>query len=170
MTTSHAGYVHREILTDLHNTILVSREYDHDDARRLVSALYEDQVARYGYADPAEADAASYRPPAGRFLVAYVDGVPAACGGFRLHDLDRHVVEIKKMFTAPGFRGRGLGWRILAELERRAREQGARRAILETGVRNTDALRLYTSNGYVPTNSYVCGRDPAINRAFTKEL
>lgn len=43
-----------------------------------------------------------------------------------------------------------------------------RAAVLETGVRNTAALHLFTSAGYLPTDGYVEDRDPAINRAFSE--
>jgi GNAT superfamily N-acetyltransferase len=160
-------------------------DYDHPDAVALVSALFEDQRARYGYADQVEADPVDYRPPDGTFLVAYLQGRPVACGGYRIHrspaigqaapmvatemTLSR-TVEIKKMYTVPEYRGHGYGRYVLAELERRATDAGAGRAILETGVRNHFALALYTGAGYEPAASYVPGRDPAINRAFTKPL
>ena len=59
---------------------------------------------------------------------------------------------------------------LLSWLERHAVAAGARRAVLETGVRNTAALSLFTSAGYRPVNSYVEGRDPAINRAFARSF
>lgn len=43
-------------------------------------------------------------------------------------------------------------------------------AILESGVRNTAALGLFTRSGYRPMPRYVAGRDPSINRAFVKTL
>jgi GNAT superfamily N-acetyltransferase len=151
-------------------TTMLVRDYDHPDAQRLVDALYRDQVERYGYADPAEADASIYRPPDGLFLVAYVDGVAVACGGFRTYDAPGRTVEIKKMYTVAELRGRGLGGLILNRLEAYARRGGARRAILETGVRNTAALALYCGVGFLPTDRYVNDRDPEINRAFVKDL
>ncbi|MFI7644219.1 GNAT family N-acetyltransferase [Nonomuraea sp. NPDC049400] len=144
--------------------------YDHPDALALVHALYDDQMERYGYADPAEAPPALFVPPQGLFLVSYVDDVPAACGGFRTYAPRAATVEIKKMYTAPPHRGRGLGQRLLETLERAAVEHGAQWAILETGVRNTAALALYDRLGYQPTDRYIPGRDPAINRAFIKDL
>jgi GNAT superfamily N-acetyltransferase len=149
---------------------VVVRAYDHPDARRLVHALYDEQVGRYGYADPTEADQSDYAPPAGLFVVGYLDGEPVACGGYRTYDDTSRTVEIKKMYTVPATRGRGYGYAVIRELERRAAAAGARRAILETGVRNTGALALYTGVGYRPVDSYVDGRDPAINRAFAKML
>ena len=93
-----------------------------------------------------------------------------ACGGYRTFDEQTRTVEVKKMYTVPGFRGLGLGERILTELEQHAVRNGAQRSILETGIRNTAALALYTGIGYQPTERYVDGRDPAINRAFTKKF
>lgn len=147
---------------------IAQRAYDHSDARALVTQLYDDQVVRYGYADPVEADPDLYRPPRGLFLVGYYDRRPVCCGGFRGYRPG--IVEIKKMYTIPELRGRGLGVAIIEELERNAIAAGAQRAILETGVRNTAALGLYDQAGYRPTARYVQGRDPAINRAFVKDL
>jgi GNAT superfamily N-acetyltransferase len=149
---------------------VVVRAYDHPHARRLVQALYDEQVERYGYADPAEADQSGYAPPDGLFLVGYLDDEPVACGGYRTYDKANRTVEIKKMYTVPALRGRGYGYAIIRELEDRAANAGARRAILETGVRNSAALALYTGVGYQPIDRYVDGRDPAINRAFAKTL
>lgn len=146
------------------------RRYDHPDAVRLVRALHAEQLHRYGVADPAEANAAEYAPPGGLFLIAYVDGAPSGCGGYRGHNAASATVELKKMYTVPQLRGRGLGRMIGAELERRAAAGGARRAILETGSRSHEALALLQVAGYQPTDRYVPGRDPAINRAFVKEL
>lgn len=149
---------------------IVERQYDHPDAVRLVRALYEEQVGRYGFADPVEADPAAYSPPHGLFLVAYVDGVPSACGGYRPYDAAEATVELKKMYTVPELRGQRLGRLIGARLEQHAAAHGARRAILETGARSDGALALVRSAGYRPTARYVSGRDPAINRAFVKDL
>lgn len=146
------------------------RDYDHPDARRLVRALFDEQVERYGYADPPDGDAATYAPPAGLFVVGYLHGEPVVCGGYRIHDVESRTVEIKKMYSLPETRGSGLGRLVLTELQRRAVLSGARRAILETGVRNRAALRLYTGMGYVPTARYAKDRDPRINRAFIKCL
>ncbi len=145
------------------------RAYDHPDAVGLLQALYDEQVDRYGFADPVQADPAEYAPPRGLFLVAYVDGVPSACGGYRTHDRATATVELKKLYTVPELRRR-LGRLVGARLEQHAADHGARRAILETGVRSHGALALVRLAGYQPTARYVAGRDPAINRAFVKDL
>ena len=146
------------------------RPYSHPDVVDLVVALSAEQGGTYGYADPVEANPDDYAAPRGVFLVAYTRSCkPIACGGYRTHD-QSGTVEVKKMYTRPSWRGRGIGRRILFALEQHAAASGARRIILETGVRNTAALALYTGAGYQPTDPYVVGRDPEINRAFVKIL
>lgn len=167
MSTSYDELV-PAVTTESIGVRIVERPYDHPDARALVKQLYDDQVERYGYADPAEADPELYQPPYGLFLVGYCHRRAACCGGFRGYGAG--TVEIKKMYTIPELRGLGLGVAIIEELERRAIATGAQQAILETGVRNTAALRLYRHVGYRSTARYVQGRDPAINRAFVKNL
>ncbi len=149
---------------------IVERAYDHPDVVRLVWALHDEQVGRYGFGDAVEADPAEYAPPRGLFLIAYVDGVSSACGGYRTYDSATATVELKKIYTVPELRGRGLGRVVEARLEKHAADHGARRAILETGAHSHGALALVRLAGYRPTARYVTGRDPAINRAFAKDL
>jgi GNAT superfamily N-acetyltransferase len=149
---------------------IAARPYDHLDVQTLVWALFDEQVERYGYADPAEAEAGKYAPPRGLFLVGYLDGRAVTGGGYRTYDLETRTVEIKKMYTCPDQRKRGLGRTMLTELEHQAARAGAKRSILETGIRNTGALALYASMGYVSTSTYMDNRDPDINRAFIKDL
>ena len=117
---------------DTESLMIVELPYTHPDARYLVQALFDEQVDRYGYADPAEASPELYRPPQGLFLVGYHGGRAVSCGGFRSHNVN--TAEIKKMYTLPDERGRGHGLAIIRELERRAAAAGAQRALLETGI------------------------------------
>ena len=121
--------------------------YDHPDAMALIAQVQQEYVVRYGSPDGTPVDPADFAPPRGLFLVAYVDGTPAACGGWRAHEAD---VELKRMYVTPAFRGRGLARAVLAELERRAVAAGYRRVILETGSKQPEAIALYESSGYVP--------------------
>jgi GNAT superfamily N-acetyltransferase len=151
------------------DVVLAVRRYHDEDSAELVGALYAEQRGTYGYADPVEAPDTDYAPPHGIFLVVYdLGGHPVACGGYRRRGL--HGVEVKKMYTRPEHRGRGIGRGLLTELERRAAAAGARTIILETGARNSAAVALYKSMGYEPTGSYVSGRDPCVNRAFAKQV
>jgi GNAT superfamily N-acetyltransferase len=121
--------------------------YDHPDAVALIAEVQQEYVVRYGEEDATPVDPAEFAPPRGLFLVAYVDGTPAACGGWRAHETD---VELKRMYVSPAFRGRGLARAILASLEQTAVESGYLRVILETGMKQPEAIALYRSAGYEP--------------------
>lgn len=125
--------------------------YDHPDAVKLIAEVQQEYVVRYGGEDKTPVDPAEFAPPLGLFLVAYVDGVPAACGGWRAHEAD---VELKRMYVSPEFRGRGLARAVLTALERTAGEAGFGRVILETGTRQPEAIALYRSSGYEPVPSF----------------
>jgi DNA-binding MarR family transcriptional regulator/GNAT superfamily N-acetyltransferase len=83
--------------------------------------------------------------PAGMFLVARLRGEPIGCGGLILYP---DAPLIRRMWVAPAARGLGLGRRLLRELERLARESGARTIRLDTNRVLHEAIRLYRSAGY----------------------
>jgi ribosomal protein S18 acetylase RimI-like enzyme len=84
-----------------------------------------------------------------------VGGHIVGCGSLR--DASRYgdgYGELKRMYVVPGFRGRGLARLVLDHLEAIARERGLRRLILETGLRQPAAVRLYRSAGFRRTPTY----------------
>lgn len=85
-------------------------------------------------------------------LVLYVNDVPMACGAIKRHDPE--AMEVKRMFTLPEFRGRGLASETLAELEHWAFELGCTKCVLETGKRQPEAIALYKKRGYVVIPNY----------------
>lgn len=56
--------------------------------------------------------------------------------------------ELKRMFTVPAARGRGIARALLAFLEDAARARGCTRFVLETGYLQDEALGLYERCGY----------------------
>jgi GNAT superfamily N-acetyltransferase len=85
-------------------------------------------------------------------VIVYIDEVPAGCGCFKaFHETS---VEIKRMFVRPEYRGKGLAGMILSELEQWAAEKGYSMSVLETGIGQPEAIRLYSKNGYVRTSNY----------------
>jgi ribosomal protein S18 acetylase RimI-like enzyme len=101
-------------------------------------------------------DAGEVEEGRGAFLVARVGGQPGGCGAVRR--IADGAGEIKRMYVAPGFRGRGIGARLLAALEGEARRLRLGRLVLETGTRQIAALGLYRDAGYVeipPFGEYV---------------
>jgi GNAT superfamily N-acetyltransferase len=77
------------------------------------------------------------------FVVAYLDTVPVGCGGYRWFDQPSQTIEIKKIYVSLTSRRRGTGHAMMSWLEHHAIMAGARRALLETGVRNSAAMRLF---------------------------
>ncbi len=127
---------------------------DEPASGRAAQALYAEYQAlvreRLGLEfEPTEAIFASERTfdePRSAFVVVYARGRPVACGGLR--SLGPELAEIKRMFVTADARRRGHARRLLAELERRAAAQGARRVRLLTTDVLTEARALYASAGY----------------------
>jgi putative acetyltransferase len=104
----------------------------------------------------------------GVLLVARVDGAPVGCGALRR--LGPATGEIKRMYVAPSARGGGIGARILAELERHARELGIRRLLLETGERQVEAVRLYERFGFARVPCFGEYADAPLSLCMGKDL
>lgn len=83
----------------------------------------------------------------GIFLVAYLNGMPAACGALR--PIEHGLVEVRRMFVCKEARRNGLGRRMLEELEAAAERRGYHAMRLETGYRQLPAISLYTQYGFV---------------------
>jgi len=85
-------------------------------------------------------------------IVAYADIVLAGCGA--LKEYAPETMEIKRMFTSPSSRNKGIGSKILATLEEWARELSYEKCILETGKKQPEAIRLYEKCGYLQIPNY----------------
>lgn len=66
---------------------------------------------------------------------------PVGCGAIKSYG--EKSAEVKRMFVIPEFRGKGYASALLSELEKWAAELGFERVILETGVGQKEAIRLY---------------------------
>jgi GNAT superfamily N-acetyltransferase len=151
-----------------HRFAIVRRGIDDTGVIVLLREFREEQILRYGHADPLDADPSNHSPPKGLLLVAYDGSMAVGCAGYRWHDRRTGLVEIRKLYVSPSARRHGLGPALLSEIEGRALTVGATCFILETGVRNRGALRVFAAAGYHRVPPYVAGRDPSINRAFIK--
>jgi GNAT superfamily N-acetyltransferase len=128
-----------------------------------LSGRYPEESARHFRLDPDEVT-----PGRGAFLVAYWEGQPVGCGAVRR--LGSHTAELKRMYVAPVYRGRGVGRALLDTLEAEARGLGVNRLVLETGVRQPEAIALYERAGFrqVPVfGEYV---DSPLSVCMAKEL
>lgn len=85
-------------------------------------------------------------------IVAYYNQLPVGCGAFKL--FEENVVEIKRMYVQPAHRGKGIAVQILQELEQWAKEEGFSATVLETGLNQPEAIRLYEKAGYKRIDNY----------------
>ena len=127
-----------------------------DPAARQILRSYIDDVATSFYGRAAtgeEIDAAllddpsdDLMPPRGIFMVARRSDVILGCAGLRF--LPDGVGEVCRVFVAPHARGRGLGSRLMGELEELALRKSRTVLRLDTRHDLVDARRLYTTLGY----------------------
>lgn len=101
-------------------------------------------------------------------IVAYDDGIPVACGAIKEFAPD--AMEVKRMYTLPSHRGKGIAGQVLSELEKWAAELLYKKCVLETGKRQPEAIRLYTKSGYrsIPNYGQYIGIENSC--CFEKEL
>ena len=143
--------------------------YTHVAAQRLIAATLADLAERYGGdGDATPVDPAQFDRPRGIFLLAWLDGAAVGCGAWRASGEDD--AEIKRMYTAPGARGRGVARAVLGALEATAREAGKRRMILETGDKQPEAIGLYESSGYLQIPNFGYYKDAPGSVCFGREL
>jgi GNAT superfamily N-acetyltransferase len=140
------------------------------DARRCLREYYAelDRRSDAGF-DPAagiSAEPEELEPPAGAFLVAYLDGAAVGCGAVK-HRAGAPA-EIKRMWVADTVRGHGIGRQLLAALEAKAVAAGARLARLETNRALVEAIAMYRSAGYREVPAF--NEEPFAHHWFEKRL
>ena len=135
---------------------IVSAPADGAEAVACLQAYYDELDRRFPEGFDAElttsADVQELTPPHGDLLLVHVDDDVVGVGCVKLLE-DGDTVEVKRMWVDPDHRGAGLGGRLLARLEDRARELGASRAVLDTR-RLLGAVPLYERNGYRATEPF----------------
>ena len=95
----------------------------------------------------------AYAPPAGRLLIARIGGEVVGCVGLR--PLEPEVCEMKRLWVAPGFGGRGIGRALAERIVAAAREIGYQRMRLDTlPDRMPAAQHLYASLGFREIPAY----------------
>ena len=153
---------------------LVRVGYGDPDALRLVADVQAEYVERYGSPDDSPLDPLMFEPPVGSFYVGYLGDDAVATGAWRSSDVRalgvERTAEIKRMYVAPRARGRGLARRVLVHLEECAAAAGYEALVLETGMKQPEAIALYESSGYVQVPGFGYYRDSPLSRCFAKVL
>jgi putative acetyltransferase len=101
-------------------------------------------------------------------VVAYSDGSPVGCGAFKPYNDSS--AEVKRMYVPEAMRGQNIASRVLTEIESWARATGFDTCILETGLRQPEAIALYKKMGYlvIPNYGQYAGIENSV--CFRKEL
>lgn len=144
-------------------------------AQALIAELQQEFVVRYGGPDETPLDPTQFDTPSGAFFVGWLDGAAVATGAWRLRPdvtaLGGTVAaEIKRMYVVPRAQRRGLARRMLAHLETTAAAAGADVMVLETGLKQPEAIALYVASGYTPVEGFGYYRDAPSVRYFGKRL
>jgi len=85
-------------------------------------------------------------------VVAYIENKAVGCGAFK--PFNKKSVEVKRMFTTTETRGKGIATQILKELENWATELNYSSCVLETGIRQNEAVQFYKKSLYKITPNY----------------
>ncbi|MFI5895556.1 GNAT family N-acetyltransferase [Actinoplanes sp. NPDC051513] len=86
------------------------------------------------------------------YLVAVVEHRAVACAAWQA--VDDRVVELKRMYVRPAFRGRGIARQMIVAIEEEALAAGRPVIRLETGDYLPAAIALYQSAGYRQIPAY----------------
>jgi GNAT superfamily N-acetyltransferase len=170
------GSLAKRIVDLIIMTDIIRTNSGNEDFRALVALLDRDLAVRDGdehsfYAQFNKVDMIRH------VVVAYRAGAAVSCGAFKEFPADKEfspdeefepgtpsVVEIKRMFTRPEYRGQGIAQEVLTELESWARELGFAACVLETGKKQPEAIRLYQKSGYefIPNYGQYAGMENSV--------
>lgn len=102
------------------------------------------------------------------FFVTRVDDVAAGCGALKLFGTE--YAEIKRMYVRPAFRRLGLARLMLNHLAEFSRQHGVLVLRLETGIHQTEAIRLYEQFGFQRIPPFGDYRDDPVSLCYEKRL
>ncbi len=79
-------------------------------------------------------------------------------------------MEVKRMYTSPESRGKGIASAVLKELEKWAAELSYKKCLLETGKKQPEAIALYLKSSYniIPNYGQYAGVENSV--CFEKKL
>ncbi len=142
-----------------------------DDVRALVAALnahltplsppeFQFQMTVEQMADPATTV----------FIARNAAGKPVGMGALKVHSPD--LAEVKRMYTLPETRGRGVGRKLLDAIEKLAREKAIPLLKLETGSTRgfEPAWRLYERGGFTRCAAFADYPESDYSAYYQKQL
>ena len=85
-------------------------------------------------------------------VLIYENDIAVGCGAIK--EYEENTMEIKRMFVPQEKRGKGIASIVLKELENWAKELGNKKCILETGIKQPEAISLYKKNDFSIIKNY----------------
>ena len=101
-------------------------------------------------------------------VVFYAEDLAVGCGAIK--KFDDTSVEVKRMFVVSEKRGLGVAQKILRELEICAMELGYKKCVLETGIRQVEAVKFYKKCDYKIIPNYGQYKNMENSICFEKRL
>lgn len=99
-------------------------------------------------------------------VIVYENNFAISCGALKVYD--KNTMEIKRMFTLEKHRGIGIASLVLSELEKWTSDLSYKKCVLETGMKQPEAIRLYEKNGYILIPNYGQYAEVENSRCFQK--
>lgn len=133
------------------NLNYVKTDSSNNDFLKLVSLLDTDLSKRYGnkqkqYKKYNKVDYIKV------VVLVYNKDTPVACGAIK--EYNNSSAELKRVYVVNQYRKQGIAKKIISELEKMAKIQGFKYLILETGIKQFEAISLYNSLGYKKIENY----------------
>lgn len=146
---------------------LIRTNSDNNEFKALVNELDKDLAVRDGedhafYSQFNKIAAIKY------VVLAYNNKEVVGCGAIKEYEAD--TMEVKRMFVPIEYRGKGIASLVLKELETWAKELGYKKCILETGIKQPEAIKLYNKNNYKLIKNYGQYAGVADSVCFDKDL
>ena len=101
-------------------------------------------------------------------VIIYKDEIPVGCGAFKERDIDS--IELKRIFVKKDHIRQGLSKIIIGELEKLGRSKYFRYSLLETGIKQYEAINLYKTNGYEMIENFEPYKGTPNSICFKKNL
>ncbi|MEL7650106.1 MAG: GNAT family N-acetyltransferase [Sedimentibacter sp.] len=130
---------------------IMDTDYTNLDFLNLTRMLDDDLSERYGIAQK-QYDKLNKADNLNKALVIYENDEPVSCGAYK--EYNRDTIELKRIFVRKDKRHQGLSRLLISELEQSAKVKGYKNAILETGIKQLEAINLYKSMGYESTDNF----------------
>jgi putative acetyltransferase len=141
---------------------------DQPDVAALIAELDAYQAPMYPAQSNHLLDIESLVQPNVLFAVARdASGQAIGCGAMVLND---GFGEIKRMFVQPQVRGGGIAKALLSFLEDEAKQRGYSLFMLETGIRQPEALGFYARAGYIERGPFAEYKEDPLSVFMYKQV